>query len=47
MNTELLIDEIAAVLDGEDDILDSAAGLTGLTDLEVYSRSGPVGDNYC
>jgi hypothetical protein len=44
MNTELLIDEIAALLDGEDDILDSAVGLT---DLEVYSRSGPVGDTYC
>jgi hypothetical protein len=45
MNTELLIDEIAAVLDGEDDILDSAVGLT---DLEVYSCGGGGGsNNYC
>jgi hypothetical protein len=45
MNTELLIDEIAAELDGEDDILDSAVGLT---DLDVYTGSGgPVSDSYC
>ena len=40
MNTELLIDEIVVVLAGEHDTLDSAVGLTGLTEFEVYNESG-------
>ncbi len=46
MNAELLIDEIVAVLDGEHDTLDSAAGLMGLTEFEVYNECpghGPGG----
>jgi hypothetical protein len=43
MNAELLIDEIAAVLDGEHDILDSAVGLTGLTEFEIYMDGGSSG----
>jgi hypothetical protein len=42
MNAELLIDEIAALLDGEDDVLDSAVGLT---EHEVYFCGGGGGAN--
>jgi hypothetical protein len=38
MNTELLIDEIVAVLDGEHDTLDSLVGLTGITEFEVFNE---------
>lgn len=45
MDTELLIDEIAAVLDGEHGILDSAVGQT---DLVIYNCcGGPGGNAYC